>query len=142
MKRVFYVIAGAILVCFFVGAMATTALALDPFMNYRNYSAGVSEDVAVTPDANFAVKQGYIYTNVLAANVAEVVTIPTGAKFFIINSTADLWVKVGGAATVPAADTTNDTGSELNPSARYLGSSTTIGIISESAAKVSIMFYE
>lgn len=122
----------------------TYSFGLDKFLNYKNTTSAshTDEDVPVTPDVNYALKQGYMYTNVLAANVAEVVTVPTGAKYVVINSTANLWVKVGGAATVPAGDTTNNTGSELNPSIRYLDTSTTIGIISESAAKVSLMFYK
>lgn len=135
-----------IILCSFLSVfiLATNTFALEKFLNHRNASISSSntEIMSVIPDANFAIKQGYIYTNVLAANTAESITIPTGAKFFIINATADLWVNVGGTGTVPAGDTTNDTGSELNPTIRYLGSDTTIGIISESACKVSVMFYE
>lgn len=120
----------------------TNAFALDSFLSYRNLSVVGDEDTATTPETNFAIKQGYIYTNVLAANVAEVITVPTGAKFFIMNATANIWVNVGGAGTVPAGDTTNDTGSELNPTIRYLGDETTIGIISESTCLVSTMFYK
>lgn len=128
-----------ILFLFFI----SNVYALDKFLMYRDTTpASHSTEISpAVPEANFAIKQGYIYTNVLAANVAEVVTVPTGAKFFVLNATADVWVKVGAAGSVPAGDTTNDTGSELNPGARYLDSDTTIGIISESACKVSIMFY-
>lgn len=139
MKKLFCF--SAILVALFI---TSSVFALDKFLSYRHETSSESrnEYVPVVPSVNFAIKQGYIYTNVLAANVAESVTIPTGAKFFVINSTSDIWVKVGAAATVPAGDTTNDSGSELNPGVRYLGSDTTVGIISESAAKVSIMFYK
>ena len=131
-----------LLCCITILLLTSTVFALDKFLSYRNLSPIGDEYTSTTPDTNFAIKQGYIYTNVLAANVAESVTVPTGAKFVIITSTANLWVKIGGVATVPSGDTTNNTGSELNPSVRYLGDSTTIGIISESAAKVSLVFYE
>lgn len=123
---------------------ASNSFALDKFLNYRNISPAQStdEDVQVVPDNNFAIKQGYIYTNVLAAGVTEAVTVPTGAKYVIISATTNIWVKIGGAATVPAGDTTNDSGSELNPGVRYLNSATTVGIISETASKVSLMFYK
>jgi len=124
--------------------MASNSFALDKFLNYRNISPAQStdEDIPVVPDDNFAIKQGYIYTNLLAANVAESVTVPTGAKYVIISATTNIWVKIGGAATVPAGDTTNDTGSELNPGARYLDTATSIGIIAEAVSKVSLMFYK
>jgi len=140
MKKLLYFSAVLLSITIF----SSNTFALDKFLNYRHGTTNSETDeyVPVIPDVNFAIKQGYIYTNLLAANVAEVVTVPTGAKFFIINATSDIWVKVGSAATVPAGDTTNDSGSELNPGARYLGTSTTIGIISESAAKVCIMFYK
>jgi len=56
----------------------TNAFALDSFLSYRNLSVVGDEDTATTPETNFAIKQGYIYTNVLAANVAEVITVPAG----------------------------------------------------------------
>jgi hypothetical protein len=48
----------------------------------------------------------------LAANVAETVTIPTGANIVRIAATADIYIKAGGTATVPG-DTTDGTASEL-----------------------------
>jgi len=112
------------------------------FLSYRNYSSVGGEDVPVTPDVNFAIKQGDIYNYILAASTATAVAVPTGAKFAVFNSNADLWVKIGSAATVPTADILDGSGSELNPEIRYIGASTTIGLLSESAAKVSIMYYQ
>ena len=127
-------------ICMF--AFASVAAALDPFMNYRNLSPTADENIPVVPDVNFAIKQGYINVYVLVANTNKTVTVPAGAKFCIISANSDIWVRVGGAASVPAADITNGTGSELNPAIRYIGDASTIGVISESGAKLSIMFYE
>ena len=118
-----------------------SSYALDPLLTYRNYSAVIDDDVPVTPDVNFALQQGYVNTYVLTVNTNKAITAPTGSKFAVFCANADIWVRIGGVAAVPAGDTTDGTGSELNPSIRYLDS-TTIGVISESAAKVSIMFYK
>jgi hypothetical protein len=123
-------------------AFVVDCLALDKFVNYRNYSSAQNDDVPVTPDQNYAISQGYINTYSLTANANKAVTAPTGAKFALFNANADIWVNVGGVAAVPSGDTTDGSGSELNPMLRYIGANTTIGVISESAAKVSIMFYE
>ena len=125
-------------------SICTNVWGLDSFLNYKNYSASTSndEDVAVVPDVNYAIKQGYINTYELTADTNKTITVPTGAKFAIFCSNADIWVRIGGTAAIPSGDTTDGTGSELNPSIRYLDTATTIGIISASAAKVSIMFYK
>ena len=124
--------------------VCSPAFALDKFMNYKNISSAQStdEDVPVVPEVNLALEQGYINTYVLTANTNKAITVPTGAKYAVFAANADIWVRIDGAAAVPSGDTTDGSGSELNPSVRYFGSETTIGIISESAAKVSVMFYK
>jgi hypothetical protein len=59
----------------------------------------------------------------------------------VINADSDFWVNWGTTATIPAGDTTDGTGSELNPTARTLSGVTSFSIISASAAKVSIAWY-
>jgi len=122
----------------------SNVIALDKFLNYRNISPASStdEDIPVVPDVNFAIKQGHINTYELTASTNKAITVPTGSEFVLFTATADIWVRVGGVAAIPSGDTTDGTGSELNPEARYLGTETIIGIISESAAKVSVMFYK
>jgi hypothetical protein len=114
---------------------------MDKFLNYRNYSSVQGEDVPVTPDANTAIAQGDINTYVLTANVHKAITIPSGAKFAVFGTDANIWVRMDGTAAIPVGDTTDGTGAELNPAVRYLGAASTIGVISASAAKISIMFY-
>jgi len=137
MKKILMAIAMATLL-----AAAGQALALDNFMSYKNFNTSTDEDVAVVPQVNYAIQQGYINSYVLTADTNKTITVPTGAKYAIIAATHDIYVKVGGAAAVPSGDTEDGTGSELNPKVRYLGSETTMGLISESAAKVTIMFYK
>jgi len=126
-----------------VAFISVNSFALDKFMTYRNISSAQStdEDVPTVPDVNFVLKQGYINTYVLIASTNKAITVPTGYKFAVFASPSDIWVRVGAVAAIPSGDTTDGTGSELNPTARYLDTDTIIGVISESAAKISIMFY-
>ena len=119
-------------------------MTLNSFLSYRDLSTGTytDEDAPTVPEVNSAIKQGYVNNYLLVANEHKSTTVPTGAKFSIFCANADIWIRVGGTAEVPSKDITDGTGSELNPSIRYLDTATTIGIISESAAKVMIMFYK
>ena len=88
-----------------------------------------------------------IDARVLAANTAESHTVPTGAKFVRIAADVAIYVKIGGAAAVPAADVTDGSASELltpnmPPMMFSLGSATAIGLISAAAAKVTLAFYK
>lgn len=69
---------------------------------------------------SFAKVSAYVDDRVLAAGVAETVTKPTGTpaqtyNTCVITSNADVWVRRGGTAAVPAADVTDGTGSALLP---------------------------
>lgn len=77
---------------------------------------------------------------VLAAGVAESITIPSGAKYVIFSSTADFYANYSTTAAV-ITDTTDGTGSELNPVARTLGAADTISVISEGACNITASFY-
>ena len=138
MKKIIVIFLALVFLC-------GNAWAVDKFVNYKNVTSAShsSENTSVTPDVNYALKQGYINTYELTANTNKEITVPTGSEFAVFAANADLWVRVGTtAAVVPSGDTTDGTGSELNPSTRYLGSETKINMISASAALVSIMFYK
>jgi len=119
-------------------------MALDAFLSHRNLTSAsyTDEDVPTVPEANSAIKQGYINNYVLVADEHKNITVPTGAKFALFCANSDIWVRVGGTAVVPVIDTTDGTGSELNPAIRYLDDETTIGIISQHATKICVMFYK
>ena len=108
------------------------AYAVESFKFYR-----------VTPgDQTYAIKQSTVNNYVLVASTNTSVTVPSNAVYAVFASTADIWVRIGGAASVPSVDVTDGTGSELNPIVRRVEPGSTIGVISEYAAKVSIVFYK
>ena len=84
----------------------------------------------------------HVDARVLAANVNEDHTVATDAKYVIFSSTVDFYAKKGGTAAVPAADVTDGTGSELNPTIWYISGITTIGLIAPTAAVVTLTFYK
>ena len=92
-------------------------------------------------DQTAAIEQGYVDSFLLTASTAKEVTIPTGARYAIFSADADIWVRMGAEAAIPAGDTVDGTASELNPEIRWVENETTISIISEQAAKVSIAFH-
>ena len=92
--------------------------------------------------------EGYGYStsvcaSVLAANTAEKVTVPTGAKFVLFSGTANYYVAFGAdpTAAVPAADVTNGSASCLNPGLRALDGAAKIGLISPTDCIVTMEFF-
>ena len=91
----------------------------------------------------------YVDARSLAANVAEVITVPTGYKYVTFNATGNVefWVKWNDAATIPA-DVTDGTAAVLSPAGRELvigqarAAVTTIGIIAATAIIVSISWWK
>jgi hypothetical protein len=83
----------------------------------------------------------YIDHRVLAANAAEVHTVPSGAKYVLFSSTAPFFAKMGGAASIPVADVTNGAGCMYSPELIAIEGAATIGLISSSACTVTMEFY-
>ena len=77
----------------------------------------------------------------LAANIAESITIPSGSKFAMFNATADFYARYTGTAAV-ISDTTDGTGSELNPTVRTLSVGDTISVISGETCYLTVAFYD
>jgi hypothetical protein len=73
-----------------------------------------------------------VMTRVLnVASTAESITVPSGARRVIFGYTSNTYVNCYTTAAVPAADITDGTGSELNPSSYLLPSDvTTISVVS------------
>lgn len=126
-KHLFIMTVGFIMVLFFASAEAT-----EPLKFYRDQAG----------DQTFAIKTGTVNNYLLVASTNKAVVVPAGCNYAIFAANADIWVEMGSAATIPAGDVTDGTGSELNPTIRKVEPGRTIGIISESAAKVSITFYK
>lgn len=117
--------------------LVATSLALGAQTNFR---------LPVETGGNFSsfVRQmpTYVDARVLAANVNESHTVPTGARFVLFSgSCAAFYVKNGGTAAVPAADVTDGSGSALNPSAWFIEGATSLGIISPTACVVTMEFF-
>jgi hypothetical protein len=84
----------------------------------------------------------YVDARVLAAGVAETVTIPATAKFVVFQCTAaPFYVNYQGTAAAPGADIADGTASELNPDVRYLGSLANFSIVSTNNSIVTMCFY-
>lgn len=49
----------------------------------------------------------YVLARVLAAGVAESITVPAGAAVVVFSATADFYANARGTAAVPAADVTD-----------------------------------
>jgi len=86
-------------------------------------------------------RSDYIMANVLAANVAEVVTIPTDAQYVLFSANTDFYARFNAAAAVPATESTDGTASMLNPALRQIDGASTIGLISPYACVVTMAFY-
>lgn len=84
-----------------------------------------------------------VCASVLAANTAEQMTVPTGAKYVLFSGTANYYVSFGAdpTAAVPAADVTNGSASCLNPGLRALDGAAKIGLISPTDCVVTMEFF-
>lgn len=84
----------------------------------------------------------YIDAVVLVATVNQTYTVPANADAVILSANCpEFYAIVGPTAAVPAANVTNGTGSEMNPSSWYIGRATQIGLISPTACKVTLSWY-
>lgn len=80
------------------------------------------------------------YANVLAANVAKVVSIPAGAEFVLFSATMNFWANFDAAAEIPTAEVTG-TASILNPGLVAIDGAKTIGLVSSMAGIVGMEFF-
>jgi hypothetical protein len=132
MKKIFYL-------CVMFIAVFTSAVAFaDPSLRYfqlmqdsNNYRG------TLTPPPGT-----YVTCAVLAAGVAETVTIPTGARCVIFSSNADFYVNWTTTAAVPVADITDGSAPELNPSSRQTAGVTSFSIISPTTCIVTMSWFK
>lgn len=88
----------------------------------------------------------FVQAVVLASSVAQAFDVPAGMGYVNFAFNADVWAKYGSTqATIPATTSTaGTTNSELNPTARNIGSTvacTGISIISASACAGSLSWF-
>lgn len=88
----------------------------------------------------------YVQARVLAAGVAETVTLPANTRIVIFSANCNFHAKPGASAAVPAADVTDGTASEMNPSAWYFanaaGATQDVTVISSGACIVTLSAYQ
>ncbi len=95
--------------------------------------------------SNSPVMPSYVNALVLAANTAESLTIPTWADFILMspnNALAEVYVRVGATATVPAADTTDGTSSFRGQTFMRVDARTGISVISPNAGILTYALYK
>jgi hypothetical protein len=79
---------------------------------------------------------------VLAAGVAQTITVPTGYRVLAFSSTGNFFADFNGAtAIVPSTSITNGTADVLNPTVRLVEPGQTISIIAPSNCIVTVSFY-
>ena len=88
----------------------------------------------------------YVQARVLAANTAETIAFPAGTNIAIFSATCNFYASTTIPAAVPAADVTDGTASELNPSAWYFAGSSTqtpsVSVISDVACTITASAYK
>ena len=85
----------------------------------------------------------WVDAKVLAAGVAESITVPTDAKMVIFSANNDFYINSsGGTAATPSADVSDGSASELNPSVRYVYGQGTISIISPYTRIITLSYYK
>lgn len=94
---------------------------------------GEPTDVLVPSDTVYAV--------ILGANTPKIVPVPVGARHVLFSGTGNFWAKLGGSAALPTGDILDGSAPELNPAARELMGSGSIGLVSPGPCTVSLAFY-
>lgn len=83
---------------------------------------------------------GYVDAKSLAANAAELFTVPAGAAIMILNATEDFWANAVTTATIPG-DTSDGSASILNPTQRAVAAGDTVSVISAYACVVTAEYW-
>jgi len=110
--------------------------------------AGTVDNLHILPDGSFAPvirPTTYTVTKTLAADTAEYITVPTGAKYAIFGSSTSFMARYNATAagTDAAAfgDATPNNAHEVNPTTRYLYGVGEISVIAKAACELSVTFY-
>lgn len=120
----------AALLCFSQAAMAQGQM----FRIFPDTGSGFASYFIMAP--------AYVDERVLAANVAETHTIPTGYNAVAFGSNcAEFRAKPGASAAVATVDVTDGSASTINPTQWYLGAQTQLTLIAPAACKVSLMWF-
>lgn len=100
--------------------------------------------ITKTLAANLPPLSDYQNAKSLAANVAETVTVPAGAGVCLLGvtpSSANVWVRSSGTASVPAADVSDGTASFPNPGIFAVAPADTFSVCADATAVLGIAFF-
>lgn len=78
---------------------------------------------------------------VLTAGTSKQIPVLARARIVLFSATAPFWARIGGAASVPAADVLDGSAAELNLVARQVRGGGVIGLAAATATTVSLSFY-
>jgi hypothetical protein len=102
------------------------------------------EIVQAGMDAMALRQANWIDARVLGVATAETFQAPALARFVLFSATTDFYCKIAPASTaaaIPAADVTDGTAPELNPTMRYIAEQEFISLISPAASVVTMQFF-
>ena len=84
----------------------------------------------------------YIDARVLAANVAETVTVPTEAAVAVFSCVDDFYINFNGVvAAVPAADINDGTAPVLRPTTKAVVAGQTFSIVAPAITTITIEYF-
>jgi hypothetical protein len=83
----------------------------------------------------------YVNAYVLAAGIAQTITIPSGARVAVFSSTGNFYVNWLAAAIEPTGNITNGSGPELNPVARDVSGYGSISVIAPSICTLTVAYF-
>jgi hypothetical protein len=111
--------------------------------------AGVVGPISVMDDGSFAlniVADTYTVTKTLAADTAEYINVPTGAKVAVFGASTSFMARYNavqaGTGAAAFGDATPDQPHEMNPTTRRLAGITEISVIARAACELSVTFYK
>lgn len=113
-----------------------------------SWAAQVQNQFVISPESrgayssNVRLAPTWIDARVLAVSTAESHTIPTGALWVVFSSNCNFYANPNGTAAVPAADVTDGTGSELNPTAWRIEGLTSISLIAPTVCIITMSYYK
>jgi hypothetical protein len=88
--------------------------------------------------ANFST---HVNALVLTAGVPSTATVPAGAAYVSFSANCDIYVRWIGTAAVPAANVSDGTGSELNPTSRYIPDIMSFSVASPTGGVLTLQYW-
>ena len=111
--------------------------------------AGTLSPLAILPDNSFALLMTpttHTAVRTLAADTAEYINVPTGAKYAVFGSSGTFACRYNatqaGTAAASFADATGGDTIEINPTVRYLSGITELSVIAKGDVYISVTFFK